>query len=67
MGETLSDIIKTRADDEPWDAHAGAMGAQAKGVDAPLKRARVLAAIGAISLMAALGIWVGEFLRMTGR
>jgi hypothetical protein len=67
LGETLSDIIKSHADDEPWDAQAGLTGVPTKAADVPLKRAGVLAAIGAMSLMAALGIWVGEFLRVTGR
>ena len=68
MGETLSDIIQSHAGDEPWDAHEHMLGAQAKDDgEAPLKRAWVLAAIGAMSLMAAFGIWVGEFLRVTGR
>ena len=67
MGETLSDIIKSHAGDEPWETQAHLSGAQAKGADAPLTRAKVLAAVGAMSLMAALGIWVGEFLRVTGR
>ena len=67
MGETLSEIIKSRVDDQPWDGENSAPGIQAKAADGTLTRARVLAAIGAMSLMAAFGIWVGEFLRLSGR
>jgi hypothetical protein len=67
LGETLSDIIKSHVGDQHWDAQTGLTSVPAKAAHAPLKRAGVLAAIGVMSLMAALGIWVGEFLRVTGR
>ncbi len=60
MGETLSDIIKHSVQDDDRNPRMGAFQGQ-------LMHVKILGAIGAISLVAALGIWVGEFLRVSGR
>lgn len=59
MAETLSDIVKRRVQEEPRNSRIAEASAQ-------LISAKILAAIGAMSLMAAFGIWVGECLRVSG-
>lgn len=60
MAETLSDMVKRRVQDEPPSPRIPGAGAQ-------MISAKILAAVGAMSLMGAFGIWVGEILRLIGR
>jgi hypothetical protein len=69
LGETLSDIIETRLHEGPRQAIARPHQENTHERDAlgdPVGRAGLLAALGAVSLMGALGVLVGQMLRSTG-